>query len=102
MTVLDPDKREYVVSHLKANVSYDFKMQCFNMAGPSEFSKMVKSSAPGECCVVLLCCCVVLLCCCVAAPPWDYLFFCSMLLNNNEVIYRNLNTKLLYTFPPSQ
>ncbi|XP_050712397.1 brother of CDO-like isoform X2 [Eriocheir sinensis] len=48
VTVLDPDKREYTVSHLKANVSYDFKMQCFNMAGPSDFSQVAKKSVPGR------------------------------------------------------
>ncbi len=46
--MLDPDKREYVVSYLKANVSYDFKMQCFNMAGPSDFSKVLRNNVPGE------------------------------------------------------
>ncbi|XP_045121344.1 interference hedgehog-like isoform X2 [Portunus trituberculatus] len=48
LTVLDPDKREHVVSHLKANVSYDFKMQCFNMAGRSNFSKVMRNNAPGH------------------------------------------------------
>lgn len=48
VTVLDPDKREHVVSHLKANISYDFKMQCFNMAGRSNFSKVMRNSAPGH------------------------------------------------------
>ncbi|KAK8376888.1 hypothetical protein O3P69_010079 [Scylla paramamosain] len=48
VTVLDPDKREHVVSHLKANTSYDFKMQCFNMAGRSNFSKALRNIAPGH------------------------------------------------------
>ncbi|KAK7020110.1 hypothetical protein SK128_001864 [Halocaridina rubra] len=47
VTVLDPKARFYVISHLKANVSYNFKMQCFNLAGASDFSAIHKKNVAG-------------------------------------------------------
>ncbi|XP_069169801.1 interference hedgehog isoform X2 [Procambarus clarkii] len=44
VTVLGPTKRSFVILHLKANVSYDFKIQCFNIAGASEFSPIYKKT----------------------------------------------------------
>ncbi|XP_063590517.1 interference hedgehog-like [Penaeus indicus] len=47
VTVLNP-RRTYEISHLKPNVSYDFKVQCFNIAGTSEFSPIYKKSVAGS------------------------------------------------------
>ncbi|XP_066944027.1 interference hedgehog-like isoform X1 [Macrobrachium rosenbergii] len=47
VTVLDPNAKSYVISHLKANVSYNFKMQSFNLAGVSEFSAIHKKNVAG-------------------------------------------------------
>nr|XP_053638461.1 interference hedgehog-like [Cherax quadricarinatus] len=48
VTVLGPAKRSFVILHLKANVSYDFKIQCFNIAGASEFSAIYNKNAVGS------------------------------------------------------
>ncbi|XP_037785347.1 interference hedgehog-like isoform X2 [Penaeus monodon] len=47
VTVLNP-RRTYEISHLKPNVSYDFKIQCFNIAGTSDFSPIYKKSVAGS------------------------------------------------------
>lgn len=47
VTVLNP-RRTYEISHLKPNVSYDFKIQCFNIAGTSDFSPIYKKSVAGK------------------------------------------------------
>ncbi|XP_071549022.1 interference hedgehog-like isoform X2 [Panulirus ornatus] len=47
VTVLGPNKKSFVISHLKANVSYDFKIQCFNIAGASDFSAIFKKNVAG-------------------------------------------------------
>lgn len=51
VTVLNP-RRTYEISHLKPNVSYDFKIQCFNIAGTSDFSPIYKKSVAGKVVVV--------------------------------------------------
>ncbi|GBN94973.1 Interference hedgehog, partial [Araneus ventricosus] len=40
VTVLGANTRSHIISHLLPDVGYDIKMQCFNIAGTSEFSNI--------------------------------------------------------------
>ncbi|XP_042207590.1 interference hedgehog-like [Homarus americanus] len=48
LTILGAAERSIVISHLQANVSYDFKIQCFNLAGASDFSAVFKKNVAGS------------------------------------------------------
>ncbi|KAG1667592.1 Interference hedgehog [Nymphon striatum] len=40
MTVLGTNTRTHIIDHLLPNIPYEMKMQCFNMAGTSDFSNI--------------------------------------------------------------
>lgn len=48
VTILQPEMRSIVIQPLNANVSYDFKMRVFNLAGASDFSPVYKFIVAGE------------------------------------------------------
>ncbi|CAL4071445.1 unnamed protein product, partial [Meganyctiphanes norvegica] len=48
ITVLGNDTTSFVVTNLKANISYDFKIQGFNLAGTSDFSTVAKRFPTGS------------------------------------------------------
>ncbi|KAK3853859.1 hypothetical protein Pcinc_039621 [Petrolisthes cinctipes] len=48
VTVLQPEMRSFVINHLIANVSYDFKIRVFNLAGASDFSPVYKLIVAGS------------------------------------------------------
>lgn len=49
VTVLGANTRSHIISHLLPETSYDIKMQCFNIAGTSDFSNIYTSKTkPSE------------------------------------------------------
>ncbi|GBO37676.1 Interference hedgehog, partial [Araneus ventricosus] len=55
VTVLGANTRSHIISHLLPDVGYDIKMQCFNIAGTSEFSNIYTTKTKGKIEVLLIC-----------------------------------------------